>query len=65
LVESRIGRVWLKPACELEEADWKDKLRLYRTLKFALEREEYLDVVVDAQQRNFLTEMELICPGWK
>lgn len=46
-----------------EEADWKDqmekkpKLRLYRTLKFALEREEYLDVVVDAQQRKILTEM--------
>ena len=45
-----------------EKADWKDqmekkpKLRLYRTLKF-VEREEYLDVVVDAQQRNFLTEM--------
>ena len=30
---------------------------MYRTLKFALEREEYLDVVVDAQQRKFLTEM--------
>jgi len=34
-----------------EEADWKDqmekkpKLRLYRTLMFALERKEYLDVV--------------------
>ena len=28
-----------------------------QNIEVALEREEYLDVVVDAQQRKFLTEM--------
>ena len=35
----------------------KPKLRLYRILKFTLEREEYLDVVVDPQERRFMTDM--------
>ena len=48
---------------EREEAEWKKamekkpKLRLYRILKFTLEREEYLDVVVDPQERRFMTDM--------
>ena len=45
---------------EREEAEWKKsmekkpKLRLYRILKFTLEREED---VVDPQERRFMTDM--------
>ena len=35
----------------------KPKLRLHCILKFTLEREEYLDVVVDPQERRFMTDM--------
>ena len=46
-----------------EERDWleqmtkKPKLRLYRTLKFELAREEYLDVIVDPEERRLMTGM--------
>ena len=42
----------------MEESDGKEaQVRLYRILKFTLEREEYLDVVVDPQERCFMVDM--------
>ena len=35
----------------------KPKLRLSSTLKFELEREEYLDAIVDAEERRLMTGM--------
>src|SRR5690606_18099738 len=58
---------------EREEAEWKKamekkpKLRLYRTLKFTLEREEYLDVVVDHKKDDLelIYVVELIFSEWR
>ena len=35
----------------------KPKFRLYRTLKFEFAREEYLDVIVDPEERRLMTGM--------
>ena len=40
-----------------EQMEKKSKLRLYRTLKFTLVREEYLDVVMEAPERRLVTQM--------
>ena len=46
-----------------EEMEWKakleekPKLRLYRTLKFDLEQEEYLNVIQDSEARRLMTAL--------
>ena len=35
----------------------KDKLRLYRTIKLSLKREEYLDVIMDLEERRLVTAL--------
>src|SRR3569623_3100874 len=40
-----------------EEVEIKSKLRLYKTLKFNLEQEEYLEVIKDREERRLITAL--------
>ena len=41
----------------LAEMKRKDKLRIYRTLKFELKKEEYLDTIMDNEERRMMTAL--------
>jgi hypothetical protein len=49
--QAREDKEWKK------QVDEKPKLRLYKRLKYALEREEYIDVVSDKDERRLITAM--------
>src|SRR3569623_510835 len=50
-IQAREEREWK------EELEIKSKLRLYKTLKFNLEQEEYLEVIKDREERRLITAL--------
>ena len=50
-IQARDEKEWLA------EMKRKDKLRIYRTLKFELKKEEYLDTIMDNEERRMMTAL--------
>ena len=50
-IQGREQKLWIR------EMNKKDKLRLYKTIKLSLKREEYLDVIMDLEERRLVTAL--------